>query len=56
MFVQKTEIVQDYKIFPNKYTYFGAIHYDIHLDMKTDYTKKRSFQKMSLSELETLNH
>ena len=35
-------------------TYFGAIHYDIHLDMKLDYTISRIFQEMSLSELETL--
>ena len=30
--------------------YFGNIHYDIHLDMKLDYTISRIFQ-MSLSEL-----
>ena len=36
-------------------TYFGAIHYDIHLDMKLDYTIRRIFQEMSLSELETLH-
>ena len=36
-------------------TYFGAIHYDIHLDMKLDYTIGRIFQEMSLSELETLH-
>ena len=36
-------------------TYFGSIDYDIHLDMKLDYTIKRIFQKMSLSELETLH-
>ena len=36
-------------------TYFGAIHYDIHLDMKLDYTINRVFQEMSLSELETLH-
>ena len=35
---------------------FGAIHYDIHLDMKLDYTISRIFQEMSLSELETLHH
>ena len=29
-------------------TYFGAIHYDIHLDMKLDYTISRIFQEMSL--------
>ena len=37
-------------------TYFGAIHFDIHLDMKLDYTISRTFQEMSLSELETLHH
>ena len=36
-------------------TYFGAIHYDILLDMKLDYTISRIFQEMSLSELETLH-
>ena len=36
-------------------TYFGKIHYDIHLDMKLDYTISRIFQEMSLSELETLH-
>ena len=36
-------------------TYFGAIHYDNHLDMKLDYTISRTFQEMSLSELETLH-
>ena len=36
-------------------TYFGALHYDIHLDMKLDYTISRIFQEMSLSELETLH-
>ena len=35
--------------------YFGAIHYDIHLDMKLDYTISKIFQEMSLSELETLH-
>ena len=35
-------------------TYFGNIHYDIHLDMKLNYTISRIFQEMSLSELETL--
>ena len=32
-------------------TYFGAIHYDIHLDMKLDYTISRIFKEISLSEL-----
>ena len=36
-------------------TYFGNIHYDIHLDMKLDYTISRIFREMSLSELETLH-
>ena len=36
-----------------KNTYFGAIHYEIHLDMKLDYTISRIFHEMSLSELET---
>ena len=36
-------------------TYFGNIHYDIHLDMKLDYTISRFFQEMSFSELETLH-
>ena len=37
-------------------TYFGATHYDFHLDMKLYYTISRIFQEMSLSELETLHH
>ena len=36
-------------------TYFGVIHYDLHLDMKLVYTISRIFQEMSLSELETLH-
>ena len=36
-------------------TYFRNIHYDIHLDMKLDYTISRICQEMSLSELETLH-
>ena len=36
-------------------TCFGNIHYDIHLDMKLDYTISRIFQEMPLSELETLH-
>ena len=35
--------------------HFGAIHYDIHLDKKLDCTISRSFQEMSLTELETLH-
>ena len=36
-------------------THFGAIHYDIHLDMKLDFTISRIFQEMSLKELEKLH-
>ena len=36
-------------------THFGAIHYDLHLDMKLDYTIGGFFQEMSSSELETLH-
>ena len=36
-------------------THFGAIHYDIHLEMKLDYTISRIFQEMSLTELETFH-
>ena len=36
-------------------TYFGEIHYDIHLDMKLNYTISRIFQETPLSELETLH-
>ena len=36
-------------------TCFGAIHYDIHLDIKLDYTIRKTFQEMSISELETLH-
>ena len=36
-------------------TYFGAIHYDIHLNMKLVYTIIRICQEISLSELETLH-
>ena len=36
-------------------TYFGAIHYDIQIDMILDYTISRTFKEMSLSELETLH-
>ena len=38
----------------NKF-FFGAIHYDIHLDMNLDYKIRSIFQEMSLSELETLH-
>ena len=36
-------------------TQFGAIHYDIHLDMILDYTINRIFQELSLTEFETLH-
>ena len=36
-------------------TYFGNIHYNIHLDMKLDYTISRIFQELPLSERETLH-
>ena len=36
-------------------TRFGVIHYDIHLDMKLDYTISRIFQEMSLTDLESLH-
>ena len=36
-------------------TSFGAIHYDLYLDMNLDYTISRFFQEISLSELETLH-
>ena len=37
------------------YTHFGAIHFNIHLDTKLDYTISRIFQEMSSTELETLH-
>ena len=36
-------------------THFGATHYEIHLDMKLDYTISRIFQERSLTEVETLH-
>ena len=36
-------------------SYFGAIHYEIHLRMKLDYIKSRIFHGKSLSKLETLH-
>ena len=36
-------------------THFGAIHYDIDLEMDLDYTISRICQEMTLSELETLH-
>ena len=38
------------------YTYFGAIHYFFYLDVELGYTISKSFQEMSLSGLETLDH
>ena len=37
-------------------TYFGAIHYDIQLDIKLDHTIGQNFQEMSLSELKICHH
>ena len=37
-------------------TFFGATHYDTHLDMKLDCKIGRIFQEMLLSQLETLHH
>ena len=36
-------------------THFGAIYYDIQLDMKLDYTISRIFKEMYLTELEILH-
>ena len=36
-------------------TYFDAFHYDIHFDMKLDYTISGIFQGTSLTEFETLH-
>ena len=52
---QDTESTRLQELSPMNRTPFGAIHYDIHLDMKLDYTISRIFQEMSLSELETLH-
>ena len=52
---QDTESTRLQELSQMNSTYFGAIHYDIHLDMKLDYTISRIFQEMSLSELETLH-
>ena len=52
-FDSKSTRLQELSIINN--TYFGNIHYDIHLDMKLDYTISRIFQEMPLSELETLH-
>ena len=52
---QDTESTRLQKLSLMNTTFFGAIHYDIHLDMKLDYTIGRVFQEMSLSDLETLH-
>ena len=36
--------------------YYDAMHYNIHLDMKLNFTISRIFQEMSLSELEALHY
>ena len=36
--------------------YYDAMHYSIHLDMQLNFTIRRIFQEMSLSELEALHH
>ena len=36
-------------------THFGAIHYEIHLEMNLNYTISKIFQEKSLTELETLH-
>ena len=46
--------LQELSLMNNKF--FGAIHFDIHLDKKLGYTISRIFQEMSKSELETLHH
>ena len=56
---------QDFQIFTHKVTadifktlnitFKTSHHYDMHLDMKLDYTISRIFQEMVLSELETLH-
>ena len=52
-FDSKSTGLQELSLMNN--TYFGNRHYDIHFDMKLDYTISRIFQEMSLSELETLH-
>ena len=36
-------------------SHFGAIHFDLQLDMKLEYTIERFFREMSLTEIETLH-
>ena len=52
---QDTESTQQQELSIMNDTFFGAITYDNHLDMKLGYTISRNFQEMSLSELETLH-
>ena len=37
-------------------TYFGAIHHDIHLDIKLDHRISQNFQEITLSELEICHY
>ena len=53
LYDSKSTRLQELSLMNN--TYFGAIHYAIHLDMKLDYTISKNFQEMSLSELETFH-
>ena len=52
---QDTECTRLQKLSLMSNSYFGAIHYDIHIDIKLDYTISRMFQEMSMTELETLH-
>ena len=52
---QDPESTQLQELSPMNSTHFDAIHYDIHLEIKLDYTISRIFQEMSLSEPETLH-
>ena len=52
---QDTDSTRLQELSPMNNTHFGAIQYDIHLDMKLDYTISRIFQEMSSTELETLH-
>ena len=51
---QDTESTQLQELSLMNSSYFGAICYDIHLDIKLNYRISRKFQEMSISELETL--
>ena len=55
-FAHKIEAAHDHKYYHMNNTYFGAIHFEIHLDMELDYIISRNFQEMSVSDLETLHH